>query len=154
MVGAGTWLPGSRRGGWLGRFVSFKALVAAATLMAFGAARGDNKVDLRIRQDAGIKRSVVARDIVFGGLAGAALSGGVLAYTSGFTSQGAQDWRPVLATGVGVGLVIGLAVGMIEANRYRHDEPSRPTADGLSFQEQHAHDRSGVFVAGLPPVRF
>ena len=63
----------------------------------------------------------------------------------------------MLATGVGVGvgLVIGLAVGMIEANRYRHDEPARPTSDGLAFQEHaHAHDRSGVFVAGLPPVRF
>ncbi len=138
----------------MGRFFFFRAVVAAVTLMACGAARGDNKVDLRIRQDAGIKRAIVARNIVFGGLAGAALSGGVLAYTSRLTSQGAQDWRPVLATGVGVGLVIGLAVGMIEANRYGHDEPTRPTSDGLAFQEQHAHDMSGVFVAGLPPVRF
>jgi hypothetical protein len=138
----------------LGRFVSFRAVVAAVTLMACGAGRGDSNVDLRIRQDAGSKRAIVARDIVAGGLAGAVLSGGVLAYTSSFTSQGAQDWRPVLATGVGVGLVIGLAVGMIEANRYGHDEPARPTSDGLAFQEQHAHDRSGVFVAALPPVRF
>lgn len=135
------------------RFVSIRAAVAAVALTAFGTAHGDDKVDLRIQQEAVGKRAIVARDIALGGAAGAVLSGGVLAYTSSFTSRGAQDWRPVLVTGVGVGLLIGLAAGMIEANRYGHDEPARPTSDGLSFQEQH-HDSSGVFVAGLPPVRF
>ncbi len=81
------------------------------------------------------------------------MSGGVLAYAFGTSGQEAQDWRPVLATGVGLGLLVGLAVGMIQANRCRHDEPARLTSDGLSFQEQH-RDTSGVFVAGLPPVRF
>jgi hypothetical protein len=154
---SGTGLTACWRGGLLRSLVTFRAFraaVAFATLVTCIAARGDNGVDLRVRRDAWSKRALVARDIAVGGLAGAVLSGGVLAYTSSVANQGSQDWKPVLATGVGVGLLVGLAVGMIEANRYGHDEPARPTSDGLSFREQHSQDRSGVFVAGLPPVRF
>jgi hypothetical protein len=140
-------------GGWLRPLVFFRAAVAVVTLIACSAAWGHDKVDLRVRRDVYARRSIVARDIVVGGVAGAIVSGGVLAYASS-AGYGAQDWKPVLATGVGAGLVIGLAVGMIEANRYGQDQPARPTSDGLSFQEQHTHDKSGVFVAELPPVRF
>ena len=134
-------------------FVSFRAVVAVVALIACGAVwGGDNHVDLRIPHEAVRKRGIVLRDIAVGGIAGAVVSGGVLAYASS-ASQGAQDWKPVLATGVGVGLLVGLAVGMIQANRCAQQEPARPTSDGLSFQEQH-HDKSGVFVASLPAVRF
>ena len=138
----------------MGRFVFFRAAAAAATLIACGLARGD-RVDLRARHDAGRERAIIVlRGVAVGGIAGAVVSGGVLAYTASVTGGAAQDWRPVLATGVGVGLIIGLAVGMIQANRYGRDEPARPTSDGLSFQEQHPRDRSGAFLAGLPALRF
>ncbi len=128
-------------------------MVAAVTLVACSVVHGGDQVDLRVRRDATSRRGVVVRDIALGGMAGAIVSGGVLAYASAATNQGAQDWRPVLATGVGVGLLVGLTIGMIQANRHGQHEPARPTSDGLSFQEQH-HDRSGVFVAELPAVRF
>lgn len=134
-----------------GRFL--KAVIAAVALMVFGVARGGGRVDLGVRNEASRRRAIVARDVVAGALAGAVASGGVLAYTSSATSRGAQDWKPVLATGVGVGLLVGLAVGMIQANRHGRDEPARPTSDGLSFHAQH-HDRSGIFIAELPQVRF
>jgi MFS family permease len=138
----------------MGRFTVFRAAAATAALFACGAALGDS-VDLRIRRDTGRARAIiVARDVAVGGIAGAVVSGGVLAYTASVAGGAAQDWRPVLATGVGVGLILGLAVGMIQANRYGRDEPARPTSDGLSFQEQHPRDRSGAFVAGLPALRF
>ncbi len=134
-------------------FTSSRVVVAVVALVAGGVVRGEDKVDLRIRREAVSKRGVLVRDIAVGGIAGAVVSGGALAFTSTVTSHGSQNWKPALAAGVGVGLLVGLTVGMIEANRYGQHEPSRSTSDGLSFQEQH-HDRSGVFVAELPPVRF
>lgn len=132
--------------------ISFRAIVAIAAVVAGGAVRGEDNVDLRIRREA-MSKGVAVRDIAVGGIAGAVASGGVLTYASTATSQGARGWQPVLATGVGAGLLVGLAVGMIEANRYGRDEPARPMSDGLSYQELH-HDQSGGFVAELPSLRF
>jgi hypothetical protein len=143
---------GSPRGGRSGRSVFFQSAAALLVLLASGLVRADG-IDVRGRSDAASKRVIVARDTVVGGLAGAVVSGGVLAYTYTRTAQRA-DWKPLLATGVGVGLLIGLAAGMIEANRYGHGESPRHTSDGLSFQEQHSNDKGGVFVAMLPSVRF
>ncbi len=123
---------------------------AIAMLLACGAARGDG--DLRRRESVG-RRRAVARGLAVTRSSEAAVNGGVLADTYRAATQGAQEWKPVLTSSLGVGVLLSFAVEMIQANRYGQHEQAHPTSDGLSFQEQR-RDRSGAFVVALPALRF
>lgn len=85
---------------------------------------------------------------LMGGLAGAALGGGVVGFLSA-TGQAQPDWRSVLATSAGVGFALGALVGAL-----RPAPPSallalRPARDGLSFGDQHKGDLSGTVLLPL-----
>jgi hypothetical protein len=126
-----------------------KAIVGAALLLASLLARADG-LELRAPTD---RVALVARDTLWGGVAGAALSGGFLGYRLGLGDGGA-DWKPVLATGVGLGLVAGLVWGIVEASAPpRYLRPNGPVVDGLAYEDTHA-DRSGKFVVSFPLGRF
>jgi hypothetical protein len=114
----------------------------AACLAICGAARAQavakERIDLHLTRDP--LRLMIADGLV-GGVAGVAVGGGLLGIKSA-AGHGQRDWASMLATTAGIGIAAGVMWGAISG-------PSsagtlRPAKDGMSFADQHTHDRRGL----------
>lgn len=98
--------------------------------------------------------ATVTSDMLWGGLAGGAVSGLVIGYQMGLQNQHGYDWVPVLVTGVGIGLAGGLVLGIAEALSRPGEDPLRPAHDGMSLRETRTADLSGQVTLPLWAGRF
>lgn len=130
-----------------------RVVIAAVALCACLAACAADDVivhEQRPRSAAG----TVASDMLWGGLAGGAVSGALIGYNLGIQNQHGYDWVPVLVTGVGVGLAGGLVVGIVDALSARGANPDRPVHDGMSLRELRPVDLSHQVKVPLWAGRF
>ena len=88
-----------------------KVLVAAVALLAFGVASAQDTVVVQHANPVGL----VARDTVAGAALGAAVGGGIILYNMGIQNNSGYDWGRTLAWGAGVGAVVGLVWGVVDA---------------------------------------
>ncbi len=131
-----------------------RGVVAGLALCACLAARADGP-ELVQRRPRRSPAATVTRDMLWGGLAGAAVSGAIVGYRLGVQDQPGYDWVPVLVTGVGIGLAGGAVLGVVDALTHRPEPPAdRPAHDGLSFRDQHPNDLSGQKIVPLWAGRF
>jgi hypothetical protein len=94
-------------------------------------------------------------DTLWGGVAGAAVSGGIIGYRMGVQNRNNYDWAPVLGTGVAIGVGAGLLWGILDATTGpTYSLVNGPAYDGLSFGETHPSDMSGIVIAPLAVGRF
>ncbi len=130
-----------------GRMKWLRGATAAVALVAFGAAQAqDNEVVVEHRSAAG----TIAADTLYGGLAGAAVGGGIILYQTQINNQHNYDWGKTLAIATGVGLGAGLVLGIINAaSGPNYAASAVPVEDGLSWQAQHPSDMSGTTVMPL-----
>jgi hypothetical protein len=125
-----------------------KAWAAAAVLVGAASAEAQTMTLEERRAPVG----TVARDALWGGLAGAALGGGFVGYQAGLGTRGEYDWKPVLVTGVAIGLGAGLLWGLARAmSAPHHGAPNGPVSDGMALSAQRPSDLSGQFTA---PIAF
>jgi hypothetical protein len=83
---------------------------------------------------------------LMGGVAGAAVGGGLLSIMSA-TGHGQRDWASTLATSAGIGIAAGLLWGAMQSGSGPSSaETLRPTRDGMSFADQHTHDKRGLVM--------
>jgi hypothetical protein len=131
---------------------SLKSVVVTASLLGFGVAQAQETAEVRERRSTA---SVVAMDTLWGGVAGAAVSGGVIGYRMGVQNRSNYDWAPVLGTGIAIGVGAGLLWGILDATTGpTYSRVNGPASDGLSFGETHPFDMSGTFVAPIAGGRF
>ncbi len=102
------------------------------------------KIDLGVHRDP--LRTMISYGLV-GGLAGAAVGGGVLG-VMGVAGQAQRDWMSLLATSAGIGLALGLVWGAADAGARSSNTLALrpPTTDGLSFADQHKLDLDHRFL--------
>ena len=83
-------------------------------------------------------------DGLLGGGVGVAVGGGLLGIKSA-AGHGQRDWASVLATSAGIGIAAGLMWGAMQSRSGASSAGTpRPARDGMSFADQHTHDRRGL----------
>ena len=120
-------------------------LVIATCLAICGAARAQavarERIDLRVPRD---PLRLMISDGLVGGVVGAAVGGGLLGIKSA-AGHGQRDWASVLATSAGIGIAAGLMWGAMQSGSGPSSAGTpRPARDGMSFADQHTHDRRGL----------
>ncbi len=126
-----------------------KGVAAAAALLAFASARAEDLTVHEHRSPVG----AIAADTIYGGLAGAAVGGGIILYQMEINNNHGYDWGRTLAISTGVGLAAGLVFGIVDvASSPTYDRV--PVTDGLSFQELHPRDQSGAVTMPLRTLRW
>jgi hypothetical protein len=121
-------------------------------LLGFGVAQAQERtVEVRERRN---PVAIVAADTLWGGLAGGAVSGGIIGYRMGIENRNNYDWKPVLATGLAIGVGAGLLWGIVDATSGGsgpgYSLPNGRISDGLSYGATHV-ELSGAVTA---PVAF
>jgi len=126
-----------------------RVLAIAVSLAICGAAQAQapdvarERIDLRVPRDP--LRVMITGGLV-GGVAGVAVGGGLLGLTSA-AGNGQRDWASMLATSAGIGIVAGLIWGAMQSRSGPSSAGTlRPARDGMSFADQHPHDRRGLVV--------
>jgi hypothetical protein len=124
-----------------------RVLVIAACLAICGAAHAQavarERIDLRVPRDP--LRLMIADGLV-GGAVGVAVGGGFLGIMSA-AGRGQRDWASMLASSAGIGIVAGLMWGAMQSGSDRSSAGTlRPARDGMSFADQHTHDRRGLIT--------
>jgi len=128
-----------------------KALTVATLLLGYGTAQAQ-AVEVRDRRN---PVAVVATDTLWGGLAGAAVGGGIIGYRMGIQNNPGYGWGPVLATGIGIGLGAGLVLGIIDAaSGPGFGMVNGPVSDGMALREQRPADLSGQVAMPIKIGRF
>lgn len=137
-----------RRRWWKRLSRALQVITAAVCVVLCGSSRAQvstsQKIDLEVHRDP--LRTMISYGLV-GGLAGAAVGGGVLG-VMGATGQVQRDWMSLLATSAGLGLALGVVWGAVDAGASSHSLLALrpPMTDGLSFADQHPLDLDHKFL--------
>jgi hypothetical protein len=122
-----------------------RVLVIASCLAICGAARAQavarERIDLSVHRDP--LRLMIADGLV-GGVVGVAVGGALLGIKSA-AGHGQRDWASMLATSAGIGIAAGLMWGAMQSRSVPSSAGAlRPARDGMSFADQHTHDRRSL----------
>jgi hypothetical protein len=133
------------------------ALIAAAlALVSVAPARAEEVVTTR--RDEPTTMGIIGRDTLWGGVAGAAVGGGiVLIENGGFTMKHGNNWGRTLALSTGIGLIAGVGFGIFDAATMRQETTvttPRAATDGYSSQDRIGPDASGVAALSAPALRW
>lgn len=129
-----------------------RTLAAAVLLLGAAAARGQEPprtVAVQGRPGAFV---IVSRDTFIGGLLGAAIAGGVIAYETHVDDRNDYDWGRALGWGAGAGAAAGLLFGIADASTGPATYARIAAAhDGWSALEVRRRD--GIRRVALPLLR-
>jgi len=119
----------------LAALVTAPAWAGAPMTEAAPVQRGDAFRDVVEVQATRSPGAVIARDALYGGLAGLAVGGGIALLNSG------DNWERDLMIGAGAGLLVGAVFGAVDAasaDRYMAVADSAPRMRDLKSQSDHS----------------
>jgi hypothetical protein len=131
------------------------AAATAAALLGWAApARAEVRDTEIVAKHEPSSLAIVAKDAFFGGLAGAAVGGGVVLIQNGGTNvKPGYNWGRTLALSTGIGLVAGAAIGIIDVAIQPRPAPGVVVTDGQADRLAWA-EQSGTQTMSVPVLRF